>query len=519
MFRKLVSNLPFSPALVGQIGFYARRLRKEEAARRIGLFMTVFALIVQSFTVFVPATSANGSDENDLCPGITRDAAGVEKIKSCYDNNTRNYRDIMSYFGISKTALWDALDNDGSWRYTTTYSEWYTFGHNARSSDVKEYSGLVPGTLFARNWKNTIQTRQWGWNGSTSSGTGFIILADCGNLALEKLPNPTASCVSLTASKREITVGDSITLTAKASASGGAEIAQYDFAQSGSATAQTTVKTSEKSASWQRTLAKAGTYKFTVSIATTSAADKITSKTCAEEVRVSEKPVEHCTVPGKESLKKDDPNCVPDCTTNPELAGCSPDITVSKTAVNKVQSSKNATSVKANGGDIIVYTITAKNSGKTTGTVKLSDNLTDTLEYATLTDNGGGSFNKDTKILSWGDVSIKAGATTSRTFVVTVDNPVPAMAQNQGTPTSYDCVMSNVVRQDGEGVINIGVSCPAAKEIVEQTVVKQLPATGPGENMLFGGALLVIVTFFWARSRQLGKEVRLIRKDFSSSTI
>ena len=31
MFRKLVSNLAFSPALVGQLGFYAKRLRKEES--------------------------------------------------------------------------------------------------------------------------------------------------------------------------------------------------------------------------------------------------------------------------------------------------------------------------------------------------------------------------------------------------------------------------------------------------------------------------------------------------------
>ena len=79
--------------------------------------------------------------------------------------------------------------------------------------------------------------------------------------------------------------------------------------------------------------------------------------------------------------------------------------------------------------------------------------------------------------------------------------------------------MSNAIRQDGEDMINVPVNCPAAKEIVEQTVVKQLPSTGPGENMLFAGGLLVIVTFFWARSRQLGKEVRLVRKDFSSGTI
>ncbi len=521
MFRKLVSNLPFSPALVSQLGFYARRLRKEETTRRIGLFMTALALIVQSFTVFVPATSANGNDSNDMCPGVSRDAAGAKKIKKCYDNNTRHFRDVMNYFGISKSELWKALDSNGSWRYTTTYKNWYTFGHESRSSDVKNYSGQVPGSLYARKWKNTIETRQWGWKGGTGD-TQFIILADCGNLALKRLLKPSAACVSLTASKRDILVGESITLTAKASTDDGAEIAAYNFTQTGPVTDKTTVKTDNESATWKRTLATAGTYKYTVSIDTTNNKDNITSKSCVEQVTVKEKPVpiEYCPIPGKEHLKKDDPGCVEEnCTTNPNLPGCAPDIDVNKTAVNRVQDNKDATQTTANGGDILIFTITATNSGKTAGTVLLEDNLTDALEYASLTDNGGGTFDEASQTLSWGDVSIEPSTTTTRTFIMTVKDPVPAMAQNHGTPDSYDCVISNAVRKDGEGMIKIPVACPVAKEVIEQTIVEQLPSTGPGENMLFGGILLTIVTFFWARSRQLGKEVRLIRKDFSASTI
>ena len=53
---------------------------------------------------------------------------------------------------------------------------------------------------------------------------------------------------------------------------------------------------------------------------------------------------------------------------------------------------------------------------------------------------------------------------------------------------------------------------------IEQTVT-QLPHTGPGENMLFAGITFAVVAFFYARSRQLKKEVRLIRRDFNSGTI
>ena len=61
MFRNIVSNLPFSPALVGQLGFYAKRLRKEEATRRLGLIFTVLALVVQSFAVFQAPEPVNAT--------------------------------------------------------------------------------------------------------------------------------------------------------------------------------------------------------------------------------------------------------------------------------------------------------------------------------------------------------------------------------------------------------------------------------------------------------------------------
>ena len=66
MFRKIVSNLTFSPALVGQLGFYAKRLKKEEATRRIGLIFTALALVVQSFAVFTPPESANAANGNNV---------------------------------------------------------------------------------------------------------------------------------------------------------------------------------------------------------------------------------------------------------------------------------------------------------------------------------------------------------------------------------------------------------------------------------------------------------------------
>jgi hypothetical protein len=65
--------------------------------------------------------------------------------------------------------------------------------------------------------------------------------------------------------------------------------------------------------------------------------------------------------------------------------------------------------------------------------------------------------------------------------------------------------------------LSISVNCTAPK--VLEAAIEQLPSTGPGENMLFAGVLGSVVTFFYARSRQLNKEVRLIRKDFNAGTL
>lgn len=719
MFKKLVSNLPFSPSLVGQLGFYARRLKKEEAIRRLGLIFTAFALVIQSVAVFNPPESANAADGNDMCPGVTANAAGVSKVKACYNNNTRHFKDVMTYFGITKTALWSALDGSASFRSTSTYKDWYTFGHQKRFSGDKNFSDQVAGDLWARKWnhKNNIDNGQYGWKGK-SGDRDFIILVNCGNLALKKLTNPSAKCVSLVASKTEIAAGDSIVLTAKASTSDGADITKYNFAQSGPETANTSVKTSATSATWNRTLAKAGTYKFSVSVDTSNAGSGLTSNGCNAQVVVKEKvtpkavcedltvvpasgkkgttfkitakasasdgatiqkynftatgaasyswssttsattstwsltpektgsyaakvsvdtsigaktsdacnasftvtdnanPSAECkllsvetlsrtqyklnatasvvdgaTVSGYSYVIKDangkvvkqsgkiaedtwtvdlpdntsltntvtytailtvhtsvgdktstncekvitippvdkceynpelpagDENCVPNCETNPDLEGCTPEIDLVKSAVNKTQGDKDATTVTANGGDVITYTVTITNYGKVAGSVTLDDILVDTLEYATLTDAGGADFDEATQTLSWGEISVEGGASTTRTFVVTVNNPVPSTAQNHGTPESYDCVMTNTVSEDNDGVVSVPVNCPVVKEVVEQTIVKQLPATGAGDNLLFGGIVAAVVVFFYARSRQLGKEVRLVRREFNAGTL
>ena len=126
MFRKLVSNLAFSPALVGQIGFYAKRLRKEEATRRIGLIFTVLALVVQSFAVFSPPEAANASSPSNFIPGGVK---SIDDYLKNYDQNTNNIKDLFNEIGITrqniasaKATTVNSKDIPLSWGLTSPFS-------------------------------------------------------------------------------------------------------------------------------------------------------------------------------------------------------------------------------------------------------------------------------------------------------------------------------------------------------------------------------------------------------------
>jgi|JI10StandDraft_1071094.scaffolds.fasta_scaffold02239_22 uncharacterized repeat protein (TIGR01451 family) len=197
---------------------------------------------------------------------------------------------------------------------------------------------------------------------------------------------------------------------------------------------------------------------------------------------------------------------------------CQSKLVNEKSATNLTQES-DATKVIAKAGDRIQYTLSVTNTGKIDASIDFQENMADTLEYSALNDNGGGSLTEvlvngyPTKVLTWGKVTLKPGEKVSRTFTVKVLDTIPLTPQGISEPGSYDCIMTNTFGN----TVGITVDCQAPK--VLEAVIKQLPSTGPTENMIFAGLLATIVVYFYSRSRQLGGEIRLIRKDFNAGTL
>lgn len=433
MFKKIVSNLSFSPALVGQLGFYAKRLKKEETSRRIGLVFVALALVVQCLVVFQPPESANAASTNDLVPGGLGlgSSRSINNFLAPYDQNTHNLRDIMNYMGISRDQI--ANSQFGSYIAGNVKRSW---GHNPIHTAAQgELSTVILGsdyqpitTIYSRPMAlaGGAGARIYGWHGHSDRVGDFWIMQACGNLVTEIVPPvPTPPKPAPTPTPAPTPV-----------------------------------------------------------------------------------PVPTPT-PAPTPVPKPTPTPVP-VPTPPKPAV----LAFNKTALNVSQGNVTAGSVPAKESDKITYTLTTTNSGGVASPVTISDDLSDTLEYSTLIDRGGGTFNDATKTLTWPDISLQPGEKQERTFAIQVLSTIPTTPVGASNPDSYNCVMSNAFQGSG---VTIPVVC-AAPKVIEQ-VTTQLPHTGPTENMLFAGAVLAVVTYFFLRSKQLGTEVRLIRRDLNAGTI
>ncbi|MEO5499696.1 MAG: hypothetical protein ABIR46_04315, partial [Candidatus Saccharimonadales bacterium] len=213
MFRKVVSNLAFSPALVGQLGFYARRLKREEATRRLGLVFTALALVVQSLTVFTPPESANAANGSDMIYG---GVASKQAVLDAYDKRASDFKDIMDYSGITRAELANMTSGSiNSKGQGTGAGAWQTWGRShvfsAAQGEVKHSVPLDTGgasTLYSKPlwlYDSTAYTIKNGSSypafvGQSAVRGKFAIAKDCGNLITTSTPKPEVGAHFIAAS-------------------------------------------------------------------------------------------------------------------------------------------------------------------------------------------------------------------------------------------------------------------------------------------------------------------------------
>ncbi len=187
-------------------------------------------------------------------------------------------------------------------------------------------------------------------------------------------------------------------------------------------------------------------------------------------------------------------------------------IEIKKSAVNKTRNLSPAltTQTAAKAGDVIEYTLITKTTGdKPVQNYTIEDYIGDVLDYADLDMTSvfaqGGKFSSNEKKIIWEKQTIPVGNGLTKTFKVTVKNPIPNTNSPNATAPDFDCRMQNGY---GNEVV-IKVDCSVTK------AVETLPNTGPGTNLAIIFGLTTLSGYFLARNNLISKELWLIRKRYA----
>lgn len=170
------------------------------------------------------------------------------------------------------------------------------------------------------------------------------------------------------------------------------------------------------------------------------------------------------------------------------VAGASIAMSYSKSAFNDTKN-VDATSVPADKQDFITYTLTATNDTSTPATnFVVSDDLTQVLNYATVTDDGGGTVTGNT--ISWPAVTVNPNSSIQETFKVRVNYTLPNTEASLYLVNTYG------------NTVTIKLNNP---EVLGASIVA--PTTGPAAETAFalGFASLLTVGFYFLRNGKLLK--------------
>lgn len=551
MFYKLISNLPFNPSLITNLSFYAKRLKQEEALRRIGFVFVALAMFIQMFAVMAPPEPTLAASANDIIYGgfKTRDEALLHCI-----NPKSDFNSILASLGITCENLGKA--NIISIKSTDYGGELYSMGRHAKgpvgknNKPTNEYPISINGTNFYMRKLNSFDSSSsstyQALTGTTSDGRTFMILLNCGNPVLvgkyvptknptpapKPAPTPTPtptptpqdnSACEVTSILSNLLSGQKFSATIKLTNNGNTT---WDPAKGyilGSQNPADNMNWGINRVSLPKAVApntsvsltgsfiaptKPGTYSFTWQMKNST---KWFGAVCASPINITEpeKPiVDVCPeIPGVQASEAE---CAPcdEAETNQDVSSC---LSYAKTATNDTQSIANANNTTAQANDNITYTVSVSNRGKIamSGFI-FEEDLTDILEYADLVSHGNGVFDPQSKILKWPNTNIAPGSTESRTFSVKVKSTIPETPTSSSDPTSYDLKMTNVFHGS-----TVNIKLPPGPGKTTEEVVTTLPSTGPGTSVMIGFVLTTIVAYFFARSRLLNQELEIIKTDFA----
>lgn len=190
MFRKLVSNLSFSPGISTHLAFYARRLRGEDLTRKLSMIFGIGILAFQFVAMVTPTESVNANGPNNvLLRGFSSKSDLINQLRM-KDPEHASARALFDHLHIGEAQINAARDTYIPARGSSRLS----FGrHRMAASDKAVTVDRTGNTFYARPLGSIATTaKAHVLEGTTADGKYFAVLFTCGNPVVTSLPTPPA---------------------------------------------------------------------------------------------------------------------------------------------------------------------------------------------------------------------------------------------------------------------------------------------------------------------------------------
>ncbi|MBA3758577.1 hypothetical protein H0X10_03030 [Candidatus Saccharibacteria bacterium] len=528
-------------------------MHSEEKIRRLGVVFVILAVFVQMFASISKPESTLAESTNDIIRGgfTTRDQAVLHCL-----NGSSDFFEILTYYGLGC----DSVANASTVEIRSNAADYDSLGRNQQGAIIartgkptNEYAVDIAGA--GRFWMKDL--RAWD-SGAYSTykvlkmtnkhGQTIMIMYNCGNIVtvgryappVPPTPPPpapvnrkpamnfTANCTAVTWSAGDYEGMPRVRIyVTPATASPETDWNNKGtFVHSAAPTGSGTVNAGSwpVPSQYRNTTTRYRVFgvvsdrlpggqmddtNFVRAIPTTG----ILFGPCTQPTppppppTTPEPPTDVCPyIPGTQTSEAECKPCE-DSQTSEDGLSC---LLLSKAARNVTQKIENADSTMANGGDVISYTLSVKNSGKiTVREFVVEENIADILDYADVTDFNGGKL--EGTIVRWPATTLSVNETIKRNLTVKIKNPIPSTPISSSDPDHFDLVMNNVYGNA------INIELPGGVIKTTEIVTKSLPNTGPGESMAAAVALTVFVSYFFARSRLFAKELDIVRTDYATT--
>ena len=230
MFKKIVSNLPFTPSLLPQISFYARRLSQESATRKLGVLFAGLTIILQSVLFVAPPQPSLASSNNDVIFGglsrteseakqqlINQVYRGDNAMVSPYNNKTYYDLDILfQHFNITEQDIRNAEKVTICSQCNEQDKRKRSVGRLPNSVDASKDVKFTPADSRHSYYLRPLYI----WDSSSHSKyealkirDGVWILLNCGNIVVDDVPDANLELTKTQSPRNGATIAPGSTVT------------------------------------------------------------------------------------------------------------------------------------------------------------------------------------------------------------------------------------------------------------------------------------------------------------------